>query len=150
MAAKVLNNLMDLNKRLTEVIELFKPLTVLNNQRELWDPVKIDIAAMTFMEKYRDITSKFPEMFPLFNARIFSHEFNIVKELYSLKNNAEKLSTDINKVLLEKGNDALNKTMMYHKTLTNASRRDLPGARILLEDANKKNPYRKNRKPRQE
>ena len=149
MAVNVLSNLMDLNKRLTEVIELFKPLATLYNQRELWDPAKIDPAAIVFMEKYRDITSKFPEMFPLVNTRIFSQEFNIVKELYNLKNKAEKLSADINKVLLQRGNDALNKTMIYHKTLTNASRRDLPGARITWEDANEKNPYRKNRKPKQ-
>ena len=144
-----LDSLKELNKRLDEAIELFKPLEFNSNQKELWEPAKIDRDVINFMEEYKNISSKFPEMFPLINIKLHNQDLNIVGELWSLKNKTDKLSGDINMLLLQKGNNSLNKTMILHKTLTNASRRDLPGAKTMLELINKRNPFRKNRKSRQ-
>ena len=140
-------NLTEAGKKITEAMELLKYCFNLPVQQEIWAE-EINADTVEFIRNSIDIAKKYPDLLPPFlNMKTFNDDFSLFHELHSVAVKTAGIKDKVNSMLNTNGNHCLETAMALYNNLKIASKRDIPGARMVFLELKSSLPSKK-RKPK--
>ena len=135
--------------KLSEIISMLEPYLVTLSPPERQALGRMKEGSLKFLELSHGLAVEYPDLFPSFmKAAVFGEEFSAVHELAAFSSKINTLRDSISDTEILAGNRALEFAMAFYNTVKIAARRDLPGAKVILEELKPKFPSGRRRQRR--
>jgi len=137
--------------KIDEVTDSLKPFIINLTPEERHERLKLGDKTLAFVEKSHTYAQANPTLVPPYlDMDMFNIDMQDATGLRALEMSIQQLATGINDTVMVSGGEAYNQSLVFYNIVKQAAKQNIPGAKAIYEDLQKRFSGRPAKKKEQE